>query len=172
MVCYNHINDNMTHRREIMYREMRRKDKKLADSEAVRMLEQLSYCTLALQGDDGYTYSVPVSFAYAGGKIFFHSATEGKKYDSILKNNKISFSAVEKDDVKPAEFTTHYKSVVGFGKIKLLENKAEILHAMELILEKYSPDYMKEGKDYIERAWGRFYAYEIDIHHMTAKGVE
>ena len=155
-----------------MHREMRRKDKKLSDSEAVRMLKQLSYCTLALQGDDGYTYSVPVSFAYAGGKIFFHSATEGKKYDSILKNNKISFSAVEKGDVKPAEFTTHYKSVVGFGEIKLLENKAEILHAMELILEKYSPDYMKEGKDYIERAWGRFYAYEIDIHHMTAKGVE
>ena len=155
-----------------MYREMRRKDKKLADSEAVRMLEQLSYCTLALQGDDGYTYSVPVSFAYAGGKIFFHSATEGKKYDSILKNNKISFSAVEKDDVKPAEFTTHYKSVVGFGEIRLLENREEIQHAMELILGKYSPDYMKEGKDYVERAWGRFYAYEIDIHHMTAKGVE
>ena len=172
MFCYNQINDNMTHRREIMHREMRRKDKKLSDSEAVRMLKQLSYCTLALQGDDGYTYSVPVSFAYASGKIFFHSATEGKKCDSILKNNKISFSAVEKDDVKPSEFTTHYKSVVGFGEIKLLENKAEILHAMELILEKYSPDYMKEGKDYIERAWGRFYAYEIDIHHMTAKGVE
>ena len=43
---------------------------------------------------------------------------------------------------------------------------------MELILKKYSPDYMKEGKDYIERAWGHFYTYVIDIHHMTAKGTE
>ena len=42
----------------------------------------------------------------------------------------------------------------------------------EVILKKYSPDYMKEGKDYIERAWGHFYTYVIDIHHMTAKGTE
>ena len=155
-----------------MFREIRKIKKKLPESEAVRMLGQLSYCTLALQGDDGYTYSVPVSFVYADGKIFFHSATEGKKCDSILKNDKISFSAVEKDDIKPAEFTTHYKSVMGFGEIKLLEKREEIQHAMELILKKYSPDYIKEGKDYIERAWGHFNTYVIDIHHMTAKGVE
>ena len=155
-----------------MFREIRKIKKKLPESEAVRMLGQLSYCTLALQGDDGYTYSVPVSFVYADGKIFFHSATEGKKCDSILKNDKISFSAVEKDDIKPAEFTTHYKSVIGFGEIKLLEKREEIQHAMELILKKYSPDYIKEGKDYIERAWGHFNTYVIDIHHMTAKGVE
>ena len=155
-----------------MYREMRRKDKKLPDSEAVRMLEQISYCTLALQGDDEYTYSVPVSFVYSDGKIFFHSAVEGKKCDSILKNNKISFSAVEKDDVKPAKFTTHYKSVIGFGEIRLVGDEEKIQYAMELILEKYSPDYMKEGKEYMERVRRRFYVYEIDIHHMTAKGVE
>ena len=155
-----------------MFREIRKIKKKLPESEAVRMLGQLSYCTLALQGDDEYTYSVPVSFVYADGKIFFHSATEGKKCDSILKNDKISFSAVEKDDIKPAEFTTHYKSVIGFGEIKLLEKREEIQHAMELILKKYSPDYIKEGKDYIERAWGHFNTYVIDIHHMTAKGVE
>ncbi|ACZ07206.1 Predicted flavin-nucleotide-binding protein [Sebaldella termitidis] len=155
-----------------MFREIRRIKKKLPESEAVRMLEQLSCCTLALSGDDGYTYSVPVSFVYDNGKIFFHSATEGKKCDSILQNNKISFSAVEKDDIKPAEFTTHYKSVIGFGEITLLEKREEIQHAMELILKKYSPDYMKEGKDYIERAWGHFYTYVIDIHHMTAKGTE
>ncbi len=155
-----------------MFREIRRIKKKLPESEAVRMLEQLSCCTLALSGDDGYTYSVPVSFVYDNGKIFFHCATEGKKCDSILQNNKISFSAVEKDDIKPAEFTTHYKSVIGFGEITLLEKREEIQHAMELILKKYSPDYMKEGKDYIERAWGHFYTYVIDIHHMTAKGTE
>ncbi len=155
-----------------MFREIRKIKKKLPESEAVRMLGQLSYCTLALQGDDEYTYSVPVSFVYADGKIFFHSATEGKKCDSILKNDKISFSAVEKDDIKPAEFTTHYKSVMGFGEIKLLEKREEIQYAMELILKKYSPDYIKEGKDYIERAWGHFNTYVIDIHHMTAKGVE
>ena len=155
-----------------MFREIRKIKKKLPGSEAVRMLEQLSYCTLALSGDDGYTYSVPVSFVYADGKIFFHSATEGKKCDSILKNNKISFSAVGKDDIKPAEFTTHYKSVIGFGEITLLEKREEVQYAMELILKKYSPDYMKEGKGYIERAWGHFYTYVIDIHHMTAKGVD
>ena len=154
-----------------MFREIRRIKKKLPESEAVRMMEQLSYCTLALQGDDEYTYSVPVNFVYENRKIYFHSAVEGKKCDSISKNNKISFSAVEKDDVKPAEFTTHYKSVVGFGEIRLLESREEIQHAMELILEKYSPDYIKEGKEYMERAWGYFYTYEIDIHHMTAKGV-
>ena len=153
-----------------MYREMRRKDKMLSDNEAVRMLTELSYCTLALLGEDGYTYSVPVSFVYSDGKIFFHSAKAGKKYDSILKNNKISFSAVEKDDIKPKEFTTHYKSVIGFGEIRRLENDEEIRHAMMLLVKKYSPEFMKEGNEYMDRAWNSFYAYEINIAHMTAKG--
>ncbi len=61
-----------------MFREIRKIKKKLPGSEAVRMLEQLSYCTLALSGDDGYTYSVPVSFVYADGKIFFTVLQRGK----------------------------------------------------------------------------------------------
>jgi nitroimidazol reductase NimA-like FMN-containing flavoprotein (pyridoxamine 5'-phosphate oxidase superfamily) len=153
-----------------MHREMRRKDKMLPESEAVRMLDELSYCTLALLGEDGYTYSVPVSFVYSEGKIFFHSARKGKKCEYISKNNKISFSAVEKDDVKPGEFTTYYKSVIGFGEVKLLDNDEEIQCAMELLLKKYSPEFMKEGREYITRAWAAFYVYEIDIQYMAAKG--
>ena len=38
---------------------------------------------LALSGDDGYPYAVPISYIYDGEKLYFHSARQGHKLDAI-----------------------------------------------------------------------------------------
>ena len=75
---------------------------------------------LAVVGDDGYPYAVPLNYIYLNNKIYFHSAKEGHKVDAIAINNKVSFCVVAKDDVVPEELTTYFKSVIIFGKAKKL----------------------------------------------------
>ena len=53
-----------------MFREMRRKRQLLPIEKSVGILERMTNGTLALHGDDGYPYAVPVSYVYADGKIY------------------------------------------------------------------------------------------------------
>lgn len=53
---------------------MRRVRQQLPPEEAEEILRTATAGVLAVAGDDGYPYAVPVSYVYAGGKIYFHSA--------------------------------------------------------------------------------------------------
>ena len=71
---------------------------------------------LAVLGDGGYPYAVPLSFAYEDGHIYIHCARAGHKLDALRRCAKASFCAVERDDVVPEEFTTRYVSAIAFGQ--------------------------------------------------------
>ena len=66
-----------------MFREMRRKKQQLADEECRSILERGKTGVLAVNGDDGYPYAVPVNYVFSNGKIYFHSALSGHKVDAI-----------------------------------------------------------------------------------------
>lgn len=57
-----------------MFREMRRKRQALSAEETASVLYRGMSGVLALAGDDGYPYAVPVSYVYDGDKICFHCA--------------------------------------------------------------------------------------------------
>ena len=71
-----------------MFREMRRKKQKLTEKQCIDILKRAKTATLALHGDDGYPYSVPVNYVYLDGKIYFHGAKSGHKIDAIKNNSK------------------------------------------------------------------------------------
>ena len=95
-----------------MFRKMRRSRQELSREESIDVLERGTHGVLALMGDDGYPYALPISYAYKDGRIYFHSAAEGHKIDSIRRCGKASFTVVDLDEVKPEEYTTVYRSVV------------------------------------------------------------
>ncbi len=152
-----------------MFREMRRKKQLLSEAETIGILRSCTSGVLAVTGDDGYPYAVPLSYAYKDGKLYFHFAKEGHKIDGIAKNDKVSFCVIKTDDVIQKTFTTHFRSVIVFGRARILTEDSEKKHALECLVEKYSPAYIKEGQTEIERDWNRFLAAEIDIEHMTGK---
>ena len=43
---------------------MRRKRQQLSNEESIAILEKATAGTLALLGDDGYPYAVPISYVY------------------------------------------------------------------------------------------------------------
>ena len=154
-----------------MFREMRRKDKMKTYEEAVQILGEYTNGVLSVTGDDGYPYGVPVSYIYHDGKIYFHCAGEGHKLDAIKADSRVSFTVVGADEIAPEKFTTMYKSVIAFGRASIIDTDEEKMAALNLIREKYSGNFPKEGAAYIEKFWDKTTVVVIEIEHMTGKGL-
>ena len=122
-----------------MFREMRRKLQLLDEKESIALLERGTAGVLALSGDEGYPYAVPISYVYNDSKIFFHSAVSGHKIDAIKNSDKASFCVIAQDHIVPKEYTTYYKSVIAFGRLRILEDASEKRAAIELLAQKYYP---------------------------------
>ena len=152
-----------------MFRKMRRYTQQLPDNEAVEILEKGSSGTLAVLGDEGYPYAVPISYVYADGKLYFHCAKEGHKLDAIRSCDKASFCVIAEDNVVEGEFTTYFKSVIAFGKIRILENAAEIRSAIEILSDKYCRVGVDARNKEIDGAMNRLCMLEFTIEHLTGK---
>lgn len=172
-----------------MFREMRRKRQQLSPEACAEILRRNTAGVLALDGDDGYPYAVPLSYAYvpagAGaasdtaakavpdaplGRIIFHCATTGHKIDAIARNPKASFCVIDQDQVVPAEFTTYFRSVIAFGRVRVLDGEAEKRAAIKLLSDKYSPD---EAPDHvaaeIDSFWKALCMLELTVEHLSGK---
>lgn len=152
-----------------MFREMRRKKQLLSNEETIKILELCTSGVLGVIGDDDYPYTVPVSYAFKDGKLFIHSSKQGHKIDSIKKNDKVTFCVIEKDEVIQQTFTTHFRSVSIFGRARILTDDSDRRYALESLVEKYSPDYIDEGQQEIEKEWDRVCLIEVKVEHMTGK---
>ena len=159
-----------------MFREMRRIKQQISLQECEDILKRATSGVLGLHGDDGYPYTVPVSFVYREGgsglgTIGFHCAKTGHKIDAIRRNEKVSFTVIDRDEVMPKERTTKFCSVIAFGRARILEDEEEMRRAANAVGAKYSKGYedlyMKETEDTIRE--GRLCCVEITIDHMTGK---
>ena len=151
-----------------MFREMRRKKQELTEKQCLDILRRAKTATLALSGDDGYPYSVPMNFVYEDGKIYFHGAKEGHKIDAIKNNPKVSISIIDQEDVIEEELTTYFRSIILFGKAKILQDDDEIYQAVNALGLKYCDDEIAVEKE-IQREWKALCCVEIIIEHLTGK---
>jgi hypothetical protein len=149
-------------------REIRRKDKKIGTDEAVNLFTKCEYGVLSTVDNDGQPYGVPLNYAYKDNCIYFHCALVGHKLENIENNPKVSFCAVGDTEVLPSEFATNYVSAVAFGVASEVQG-AERYNALEWLLEKYSSEFMKEGKKYIEKKDKATKVIKIEIQHISGK---
>lgn len=153
-----------------MFREMRRKKQALTEEEIIKILTDGTAGVLAMDGDGGYPYAVPLSYVYHDGKIFFHCARSGHKLDAIRRNPKVSFCVIGQDQVMPQEYTTYFRSVIAFGKAHILESDTEKWAALRLLAEKYDPDADAQTHNQaIQRDYAPVEIVELAIEHMTGK---
>lgn len=151
-----------------MFRKMRRFKQQLTEDEAVKILKNSKSGVLAVNGDDGYPYTVPLNFVYTDSKIYFHCAKSGHKLDAIKNDSKVSFCVIAEDKVDSEKLTTLFKSVIVFGKAKIMENEAEIKSEMTAFGLKYNNDINAVEKE-IQREWNGLCCVEIEIEHITGK---
>ncbi len=152
------------------FREMRRKKQALSQQEVEDIFYKGTSGVLALLGDNDYPYAVPISYVYDGEKIYFHSAKSGHKIDAIRRTAKASFCVVDKDLVVPEEYTTYFRSVIAFGRIRVIEDDSEKRAAVEKLAIKYVPEDTAANRDHaINREWKSLCMLEMTIDHITGK---
>jgi len=147
---------------------MRRKDKELQADEALRLLQSCEYGVLSTVDGKGQPYGVPLSYVLANGVLYFHCALEGHKLDNLAANQKVSFCVVGSTHLFPANFSTVFESALAFGEAVVVQGE-ERSHALVSLLEKYSAEFMEEGRAYIEQFDSRTKVVKIEISTVTGK---
>ena len=147
---------------------MRRFRQMLPGDEVVEILNSSWNGVLSLTDVDGEPYGVPLSFAFDGvDSIYFHSAMAGHKIECMSVDDRASFCVIAKDDIKPEEFTTYFKSVIARGRISIVCDKDEVMRGLHLLCDKYSPGV--DSVDEIAKCINRVLVFKLKIISMTGK---
>lgn len=151
-----------------MFREITRKNQVLEKDVVEKILETETWGVLSLIGEGDYPYGVPVNYAYCDGKIYFHGAMKGHKFDAMARHDKVSFTVVSEDSIVEKEYTTAYSSVILFGRVTRLEGE-ERREALIKMTDRLAPHVDHkihvETVDKCESAA----VFAITIEHMEGK---
>jgi len=129
-------------------------------------------CRVAF-ADNNLPYIVTMNFGYSGGDhpcFYFHCANEGKKLEMLRKNNFVCFELDTDHQIYEGEnscdWGMKFSSIVGYGKISVLEERESKIHGLDSIMSHYSG---KTGFSYDERVLGKTTILRLDIEEMTGK---
>jgi nitroimidazol reductase NimA-like FMN-containing flavoprotein (pyridoxamine 5'-phosphate oxidase superfamily) len=123
---------------------MRRKEREVEDiAEIESIISRSDVCRVAI-ANNNIPYIVTMNFGYTGGEnphLYFHCAHEGRKLDMIRRNNYVCFGmdtdhAIFKDD-KGCDWGMKYSSVVGYGKIFIVDDDTEKIAGLGHIMDHY-----------------------------------
>jgi nitroimidazol reductase NimA-like FMN-containing flavoprotein (pyridoxamine 5'-phosphate oxidase superfamily) len=147
---------------------MRRKDRRITDTETSSILEKGQYGILSTVSSNNEPYGVPLNYCLIDECIYFHCAPEGTKISNINSNPKVSFCVVGKTEVLPDQFGTKYESCIAQGLATESFGEEKQL-ALEGLIHKYSENFVSEGLKYIEKLKDKTRVFKISIRSLSGK---
>lgn len=156
---------------EAPFRKMRRLKQQLTDEECKELLRTEERGTLAVNGDHGYPYAFPMNFTFdeTAGTLLLHSAKSGYKLDAIRRSDKVCFCLHDKGYSETGGLPRNFKSIVIFGRIRLIETPDAMMRLMRKFDGKFETPELVEA--HLRREGHLVQALELDIEHMTGKRV-
>ena len=153
--------------------KMRRKEREITDIDEISsIISRCDVCRIALS-DNNIPYIVTMNFGYtgvSGNKLYFHCAREGKKLEILSKNNIVCFQFDIDHQLEQGEnacdFGMSYKSVVGWGKIKIITEEEEKKRGLDHIMSHYSD---RVEFTYKQAVLDRTIVLCLDISEMKGK---
>jgi uncharacterized protein len=128
---------------------MRRKEFEVRDRKLMEgVLRQAEIGYLAFNGSDGWPRITPLNFVF-DGRILWHGAIAGERYDFLLADPRATFSAVELQVFLPSHFlsednatsaTIAFKSVAVRGRCHPVEDPEEKCAILNKLMDKYQPE--------------------------------
>lgn len=152
-----------------MEMKMRRFKQLLSEEVSIGLLRCATSGVLSLCGEDGMPYGVPLSHVYSNGKLYFHSALNGHKVDLIRQNCNASFTVIVQDELHPEAYTTYFRSVMTFGRIRIIDDNSEKKRVLEVIGRRCNPNDAESLEKEIKKGFGRCLALEMTIERITGK---
>ena len=155
---------------EKMFRKMLRIKQALTQEECIRLLKTDLRGVLSVLGDDGYPYGMPLNHYYndQDGKLYFHSGKNGHKIDAVMRHDKASFCVYDEGFCRPGEWALNIKSVIVFGRIKVVEDRETIYRISAELSRKFTDDedYIKKE---IESSGPGTFMFTLVPEHITGK---
>lgn len=152
---------------------VRKQDRLLERDDAIELLRMSEYGVLSMvetfHGETG-GYALPINYVWDGMRsIYLHCALEGYKLDCLKEYSRVSFCVVGRTQVISHAFTTAYESILvrGVMNMELVPDKCR--YALELMLDKYSPNDKNAGMKYIEKLFYRTHVMRLDIEEISGK---
>ena len=127
---------------------MRKVKQEIKDKSVLEeILASAEICRLSMM-DGELPYIVPVNYGYRDGHIYIHSAPKGKKMDLLRQNKQVCFEVegsveIVKGD-KACDWSTRYRSVVGYGKVEILSDDQSKQEGLEVIMAQHGAPELKE----------------------------
>lgn len=155
-----------------MFREMRRKNKALAEEDCVRLLKTAKRGVLSVNGDGGYPYGTPINHYYneEDGCLYFHGGLAGHRVDAVKANDKASFCVIDEGIPDADGWALTFSSVIVFGRVEIVEDRNEVYRLSAALSRKFTSD-----EDYIRREIDKFGPATLMLRlvpvHMTGKRV-
>ena len=150
--------------------DVRRQDRLLDEEQAAALLRRAEWGVLSMCDAGGAPYGIPVNYVWDGDSaLYIHCAPEGRKLRCLDQEPRVSFCIVGNVNLLPSKFTTEYESIVLTGLAVRHLDEQERRHALELLLDKLSPDDKQVGMKYAEGSFHRVEIIRLDITSWSGK---
>ena len=162
-IIYEQVANNTSER-------MRRSEKENTDPKIIEnVLLNSELCRIGL-ADGEEAYIVPMNYGYKEGCLYFHSAPKGRKMELLRKNNRVSFEITQDSRIisgeKPCDWTARYLSVMGLGRIEIIEDAEAKKSGLDVIMRKYGATGDLEYRDSSLR---NMVILKLNVESLSAK---
>lgn len=159
-------------------REMRLHKREIHDPRIFReILEECEVVRLGLRDEEG-VFIVPVNYGYefreeAGQAVFslyIHGAGEGRKAEAFARDPHVAVEMDCRHEMITGDYTCSYsyayRSIMGNGVIRRLEEQEEKVRGLKKIMEHLAPE---ADIVFSEQMLRRTEVFQIDVRQFTGK---
>lgn len=154
------------------FRPVRRQKREISLEMARELLKECKRGVLAVNGDGGYPYAIPMNYFYdeEENKIYFHGARAGHKYDSIKACDKVCFTVYGRESMKEDDWAPFVQSTVVFGRCHMITNQSLAIELVRKLAMKYYPNETLVEEE-IAESGKAVQLFEIEIEHLSGKEI-
>ena len=135
-----------------MFRTIRKKKNEISIDTAKALLQSSRRGVLAVNGDDGYPYAIPINYFYDDDalKIYFHGARVGHKVDALRACDKVCFTVYGNETIKEEDWAPF---------------------VLKRFAMKYYPSEQLVDEE-IAHAGKAVRIFEIEVEHLSGKEIQ
>ena len=149
---------------------MRKPNQEIIDKQILEdILSQATVCRIAMI-DHGAPYLLPFNYGYRDKCLYIHSAAGGKKINALSLQPRVCFEVEQQAGVvkgpQACDWTTLYRSVIGYGTVEIIREHALKIEGLEIIMAQHgAPELTAFKKKNVDAV----VILKLNIDSMTGK---
>jgi nitroimidazol reductase NimA-like FMN-containing flavoprotein (pyridoxamine 5'-phosphate oxidase superfamily) len=152
---------------------LRRSDRKIQDPlQLEAVIKNGKYAAVALcRNNEPYIVTLSYGYDEADRALYFHGAKDGLKIDFLKANPAVCLTIINDQGYIPDICSHAYKTIVIRGKMELLEDEAERMKGIEILIHhlEENPEKMLAKVKQPSGSWDKTQVFRLKIEEITGK---